>query len=481
MVESACLEARLGASPDLHGETAWFVSMTNHIRKDPIVLDTSMRTRLKSSDPSTTTSTIPMDAQEPRRLLVLPRNASSNASIVTLAHPRTLEPTRYYFCPDTGIYEFTRIAAPKASLRSCFLSPTEVLKIDDEQGQCAGKGEDTDTTQTSQDVKNNGYVVKTGELLAATPVDLLFLLLPVLWPKPTSTKSDLPKTLFLSCEDLMEHLAEISKDFGAIAQNVAMRDCMQRRLNDTCDFVEVGDEKMYRLSQTKFLQQLCVKATRAVSRGLPVSMEENFVLKALETPILSAKRPDVPVLNTSPSDDCISGAPTPALSESQSSTVTLLSEDSIASENTDVTVPDQPFHSEIPPEVIQQLRLKTVISYMLDAYCPTQLASAIKALLASVDSPVDLKRCDEYLAQVAKLRAKAQASRSLGDFTRKRSMNEDDETRESRDEKKRKKEDEEKRKKAGTSKGVRDLQKVNTSGMKKMSDFFSKAAAKKKS
>ena len=53
-------------------------------------------------------------------------------------------------------------------------------------------------------------------------------------------------------------------------------------------------------------------------------------------------------------------------------------------------------------------------------------------------------------------------------------MEEDDETIEIRAEKKRKKEEEDNRKKAGVSMGLRKLQKVNTSGMKKMSDFFKK-------
>ena len=48
------------------------------------------------------------------------------------------------------------------------------------------------------------------------------------------------------------------------------------------------------------------------------------------------------------------------------------------------------------------------------------------------------------------------------------------------DEEKRKKEEEEKKAKAQESRGVRDLKKVNTTGMKKMSDFFGKAAPKKK-
>jgi len=55
----------------------------------------------------------------------------------------------------------------------------------------------------------------------------------------------------------------------------------------------------------------------------------------------------------------------------------------------------------------------------------------------------------------------------------------DDEAAETRAEKKRRKEEEEKRKKAGESRGLRDLKKVNVTGMKKMSDFFGKGAVTK--
>ena len=59
-------------------------------------------------------------------------------------------------------------------------------------------------------------------------------------------------------------------------------------------------------------------------------------------------------------------------------------------------------------------------------------------------------------------------------------MYEEDDAVETRAEKKRREEEEVKRKKAGESRGIRDLKKVDTKGMKKMSDFFGKAAAKKK-
>ncbi|RYC55362.1 hypothetical protein CHU98_g10847, partial [Xylaria longipes] len=61
-----------------------------------------------------------------------------------------------------------------------------------------------------------------------------------------------------------------------------------------------------------------------------------------------------------------------------------------------------------------------------------------------------------------------------GDYARKRVL--DDEEVADRAEKKRKKEEDDKRKKTGESRGVRNLKKVNTAGMKKMSDFFKKKA-----
>lgn len=60
-------------------------------------------------------------------------------------------------------------------------------------------------------------------------------------------------------------------------------------------------------------------------------------------------------------------------------------------------------------------------------------------------------------------------------------MYEEDDAAETRAEKKRRKEEEEEKKKAGESRGIRDLKKVDTKGMKKMSDFFGKAAAVKRS
>ena len=118
---------------------------------------------------------------------------------------------------------------------------------------------------------------------------------------------------------------------------------------------------------------------------------------------------------------------------------------------------------------------------MKESYISTPLCARFDELLASpAESPVDFKPLQDRLQHIANLRAEALASRSLGDFSRKRGA-EDEDAAEARAEKKRKEDEETKKKKAGQSRGVKDLQKVNTGGMKKMSDFFGKAAAAKKS
>ena len=101
-------------------------------------------------------------------------------------------------------------------------------------------------------------------------------------------------------------------------------------------------------------------------------------------------------------------------------------------------------------------------------------------LLDSEKSSVDFAPLKTHLAHLAELRAEAATSRSLGDFSRKRNLDDED-FNETREEKKRKLAEEEKRKRAGESMGVRALKKVDVSGMKKMSAFFTKAAPKAKS
>jgi len=325
-----------------------------------------------------------------------------------------------------------------------------------------------------------GYIMKNAELLVATPVDYLFLVLPSF--ADSATKSPSSKGLFLSVDDLLEKLFDGSKHFGWLSSHESVRLAIEERMRVVCDTVDAGDEKMYRLNDELLLKELVFKAKNMVAMGLPASMEETFIRKTLESPVMVIKHEESSVSNTSQSQ---TGTPisesTPSdLAESQTSTATSSSKDSAASVTTEVTVPDESDPREHDKEICHLLRIRTALSYIISVYLPSTLATKITSTLSSTQTPLNFQPLDSRLATLAKMRAEALAARSLGDFSRKRSMYEDDEAAESRAEKKRRKEEEEKKKKAGESRSIRDLKKVDTKGMRKMSDFFGKGTATKK-
>ncbi|MCJ1410148.1 hypothetical protein MMC19_004233 [Ptychographa xylographoides] len=451
-----------------------------------------MKTRsIKATGSLPATPMVLSEDSVPPRLLVLPKPISSNiqSSICTLAHPRTLQPTRYFVCPELGVYEFTRVAAPNSSFRSCLLGTSraprethDVLEKEEEDGKEApSQIMDQEDNKKDQDRTDNGYVSKTAEILTATPIDLLFLVLPVLCPESASTKSTRPTTLFLSSEALFEDLVKISKHFDHVLGYPAIRQRILLRMEAVCDTVVADDERMYRLNEGKLLGVLCSKARRMAGTPLPKSMEEKFVKRALEAPVTTVmrqntaergllleeqtNREDLPALEVSQTLE--------VATESQSSVgSSASSRNSVGSDLTTVTTPDEPAKADASPEIVELQRIRVALTYLMSTYVPSQLAAPLHAILASGSSPIDFGPCDEYLAHIARHRADVQASRSLADFSRKRTMHEDDEASESRAEKKRKTDADEKRKKAGESRGVRDLKKVNTVGMRKMSDFF---------
>lgn len=431
-------------------------------------------------------------ASGPPKLLILPENSSPEARVCTLGHPRTSNPSRYYFDPEKGIYEFTRIAAPKHVYRSWLIGGKNPrIQNKDRNGDL---GASISTTPDSKirhpeaappnDLENSGakpisdgYVLKNAELLIATPIDYLFLLLPSL-ANTASAKSS-SKGLFLSVDDHIERLVDKSEHLVQISSHGKARVAMEERMQAVCDSVEAGDEKMYRLNDDKLLDELVTKAKKMVEKGLPASMEERFIRKALDTPIMVVKHEDSSVSETSASqgDALPSGSTSFDTEDSQTNTVTSVSATSVG---TEVTIPDDPASATGNTELLHLLRIRTALSYIISAYIPPTCATILYTMLGSDKSPVNFKPLDERLASLAKVRAEALAARSLGDFSRKRSMYEEDDAVESRAEKKRLKEDEEKKKKAGETRGIRDLKKVDTKGMKKMSDFFGKSIAVKK-
>lgn len=452
-----------------------------------------MKTRAGAKPNLTTTHTKAKIAMgtalpAPLKLIVIPKEIGSGARICTLAHPRNSNPSRYYFCPERGVFEFIRIAAPKSACQSWLIGPrrrpchdgdrTEVVQPLGNFEKTNGSSEPVNSTASV----NEGYVMKSPELFVATPMDPLFIILPSFCRQLSSNKTLMIESRFISVDDLIERLQDTSKHLEFLYNNERLREIFSARFMAVCDSV-VAHEIMYRINLDKLLSELILKAKDIVSSGFPATMEEKFIHRALEVPMMSLKREESSLSETPkpPQEDkSITGR---LLSDPESSRENIVAIDSTLTASSATSDHSDHKVHETSIQVLDVehlLRLRTALSYMISSYIPQPLNAALNEKLASSSSPIDFKPLDVRLAHIANLRAEAFASRSLADFSRKRSTNEDDEASEARAEKKQKKEDEEKRRKAGESRGLKDLKKADVSGMKKMSDFFAKGPSKKK-
>jgi hypothetical protein len=375
---------------------------------------------------STTTSKISLTRSEnPSKIFILPSKATPDARIVTLPNPRHARPARYLVCPETGIYEFTKIATPKATPRSWLIE----------------KGENADISMGQ-------------ELYMATLIDPMFLVLPALTEQTKGSE----KRLFLSSDDHFDHLPEESSHLSEILRCDKTRKLIESRMGAVCDTVEAGDEAMFRVNNEKLVNVVLEKARRMGQ--LPASMEEKFVKKALEAPVLAQKRE----LKTETSQPTTETVETPADSTDSQSTTTD-TQPSTATSFTTIT-DDVVTAIQASPEVTGLQRLRVAFSFICSSYIAPSLATELQT---AVEKAVDFSSLDDYLSKLAKFRAEAVASHSM-DYSRKRDRDEEeDEARV-----KKRKAEEEKKKKSMESRGVRELKKVNTKGMKKMSDFFKK-------
>ena len=415
------------------------------------------------------------ESLNPPLLFILPDEASPEARIISIKNPRYSSEDRYFVCPQKGIYEFTKMAAPKTTPRSWLLSPVA------EEGNVSG-----DELNAKGTTQLKGYVTRNADMFIATPLDPLFILLEAL--NPPTTASQPPKKLFLSSDDYLDKIEIASPQLSDFLKGEDLRGMLERRMKVVCETAEAGDETMYRWSEEKLLRELLRKARKMVQKGLPASMEEKLVRKALEVPMLSIKREDSSMeeltketeaiepglVDTSESQTTNSIAESASTSFSEVSTAATSFSQLISDDLTNNSTAKTSQPSGAPKGVTELLRLRTAFLFICSNYIAPYISATLKKSLSSPDSPIDFKPLDTYLAHLARLRHEALASRSLGDYSRKRGFDDDDEIIEIRAEKKRKKDEEENRKKAGVSIGLKKLQKVNTSGMKKMSDFFKK-------
>lgn len=418
------------------------------------------------------------EVANPPQLFVLPENLSEEARIVQIENPRHSTNSPYVVCPDRGFFELTRVSAPKSTPRSWLLSSEESKEDGGDVKQPEGGADATDKFSTK------GYVLRNANLMVATPIDTLFLILPSLAPKSATKASD--KKLFLSGEDYLDRMGAASPELAPLLKNDSIRSLLEKRMADVCDTVEAGDETMYRVNEEMILKVLLEKAKKMTKQGLTPSMEEKFVRKALEVPTLviacEEEEEEVKTAKSGTSTPHADIPDTQSTAASFESTTSSFSQASTAatsfSEDSSVTVTvnKKPVLPPItaPEGVADLLRLRTAMSFLCSKYVAPHMSESVKKLASSPDSGTDFAPLETHIAHLAKLRQEAIAARSLGDASRKRGYEEGDDEGEGRAEKKRKKEEEEKRKKAGESRGVKNLKKVNVSGMKKMSDFFKK-------
>lgn len=406
--------------------------------------------------------TLAPETANPPLFFILPKAATPEARIVTLQNPRYAKPSRYLVCPEAGFFEFNKISPPKGVPRSWLLESN--VRIQGDQPKEAGAP------------PLESQIFDSPDLFIATPIDPLFLVLPAL--AATDAKNPQKKRMFLASDDHLDTLSELCGG-GHLAEVLtwpASRAVLEARMAVVSDSVEAGDEQMYRLSEAKLLDEILAKARRMSDKGLPRSLEEKFVTKVLEAPILGIRSQPVPVKVLGKEDG---DSPTPEAGDTQSTVSSVatasssLSEASTAATSVsgDAVAGGETVENAMtaPEEVLRLQRLQTAFNFICASYVAPGLASTLKRMLPTTEA-VDFAPLDEYMAKLTKLRQEAAAVRT-GDYSRKRGCEEEADE---RAEKRRKQEAEDKIKKANQSRGVKSLAKVNTAGMKKMSDFFKK-------
>ncbi|KEF52272.1 uncharacterized protein A1O9_11512 [Exophiala aquamarina CBS 119918] len=401
--------------------------------------------------------------REPLKHFILPKELSSNARFLLLKHPRSSAPQRFLFCPEKGLFEFTKVNAPADDPRSLLFSKSESYasaEVNDNAEGCKEGG-----------TISNGYISKRPDFFIATTFDVAFLLLALILPKTFKSS----KALFQPIDDILEDYIHEDKHLRYLFNHG--RRFLEQAMLRFCDSIEAGDEHLYRPSEEKTLRMVMQKVNAAICAGLPASLDERFVKRKLELPVLSVRRENSSIstsLVVSFQDNCDTP---PENLDSQSSATSsapsvVFSELSAGSSMTSVA-PDN-----IPGKMQDLQQQNIVLEYILVSYVPPVVAERLQARVAAENSPVNFTPLREHLKTIAKMKADANASRSIGDFSRKRGLEEEEAT-DLREEKKRKQDEEDRKRKAGESRGVRDLKKVNVTGMKKMSDFFAKKPATK--
>lgn len=296
-----------------------------------------------------------------------------------------------------------------------------------------------------------------------TRTDPLFPLLPRLFPlreSPTAKR-------FLPMEDLLDEIVDAGEgDWEEVVKCQAVRG----RIAAVCETVDVGGDKAYRASAEKLAGVLAGKCSRMAVGGLPKSMEEEFVGKALSRPLGDVMAEEAENEGSKQGED--------VEKKEGGQGEDAENKESKQGEDTDKPSPptdSQPARLRLPDaseDVKRLLRIRVASQFLSTTYLPNHITQLLSTHLQSTH---DFTPLDYYLAALTKLRQETVAMRS-DDFSLKRSMEDEAEAGDRKKKKKDEEEAEKKKKKKNISRGVRDLKKVNTKGMQKMTSFFKKAA-----
>ncbi|KAI7357748.1 hypothetical protein KC336_g22105, partial [Hortaea werneckii] len=336
-----------------------------------------------------------------------PESASPESRILTLPNPSTSAPTRYLVDPTRrSFYEFTQISAPKHACRSWLLAPTWGSEEEN-------KTDDQIMVEEIRDVDDDGYVLQKPDLFIATPIDPLFLLLPVLWPGSEKQREageqdwgTLHDRLFLSGEEdaakQYAHLQQLIK--GAEGESSsAIEKLLEERMKKVCKVIDMGDgeDLSFSLDLAMLAKELFAKAERMVQVGLPASMETKFVDKALEMPELSVRREESHV---SIAEDAAPGAEESQESTAQSTETSQQTTTSGSSEATaDTAASSAPETQSKDQEHNQRikylLRLRTALHFITHSYLPANLRKSLTPHLDQT-THVDFGPLDAHLQHI---------------------------------------------------------------------------------
>jgi hypothetical protein len=339
------------------------------------------------------------------------------------------------------------------------------------------RGEDGDTKPIEGCDEELGRVLQSPDMLVATPIDPLFLLLHSLLGEQSAGQE------YLASSDYTAKLGESSSHLRHMLETSAstgLQSILESRIEAVSDCMDMGDEKMYALSLPKLVKELVSKAKRMAAHGLPTTMEDRFVKQALDVPVLSMKREESSVSIVT--EDVSGGAESHESSAMESQDSNEHNPGTITSGTVATSVPisDEATPSTHDSQVKELLRLRVALDFMLTSYVLPKLKKRLEPLLVDTKvTGVDFSPLDKHLEHIDSLKKEALALRSLSDnISRKRANHFDDEAVDKAADKKRKRE-EENAKKQNMTHGVKKLMKVNTTGMKKMSSFFTKATPNK--